>query len=211
MFWHLGDGLTHTRDHWAARSDWAGGRRQFTFHLLFDGTGLAEATGSIRDACASVPAFDPVPPAWLHLTLTPLGFTDAVGSDAAGAVADEVAAGLDPVAARRDHLGELVFDTLLLGAEGPLLCPRPTARLDEVVRLQRDAVDRHLGARGWRAFLPHVSVAYANAVIPLESTADVVGPAAEATAPISVRPRMALVEQGIIDRAYRWRVVRMVG
>ena len=90
MFLVTGDSVTHTEDHWARRSHWAGGRRQLTFHLVFDGTGMAHATAPVRHAIDGVEALDAVPPPWLHLTLTPIGFTDEVDPDAAAAVAADV-------------------------------------------------------------------------------------------------------------------------
>lgn len=201
MFWCIGDGLTHTRDHWADRPQWRGGRRQLTFHLTFDGSGLAEATAALREGVAGLAAVDEVPPTWLHLTMTALGFTDEVDPDAAGAVAEDAFSGSGAG-------GDLSFDTLLVGAEGPLLCPRPAGWLDEAVRVQRDAVDRHLGGREWRDFWPHVSLGYANAAVPIGVVADALGPVAEATPPVTVRPAVALVEQTCVDHLYSWREIR---
>ena len=200
MYWHKGDGLTHTRNHWADRTEWAGGRRQLTFHLVF-GPDLTAATTLLRERVADLPAMDAVPAPWLHLTMTALGFTDEVDPDAADGVADEVFGGLRPA-------DELSFDTLLLGAEGPLLCPQPSAWLDEAVRVQREAVDRHLGVRSWRPFRPHVSLAYANDAVPIGDVADALAAPAEATEPFTVRPTLALLEQECSERVYRWRVLR---
>ena len=61
MFLRTGDDVTHTRDHWAGRAHWAGGRRQVTLHATFADTPLAEATASLRAALASMPGLDVVP------------------------------------------------------------------------------------------------------------------------------------------------------
>ena len=49
MFLRTGDDVTHTRDHWAGRAHWAGGRRQVTLHATFADTPLAEAL--VAQAC----------------------------------------------------------------------------------------------------------------------------------------------------------------
>ncbi len=136
MFLRTGDDVTHTRDHWAGRAHWAGGRRQVTLHATFADTPLAEATASLRAALASMPG------------------------------------------------------------------------LETLVRTQRDAVDRHLGPRGWRPFWPHVSLAYSSAVLPVDRIVDALAePVADAAA-VTVVPTVALVAQACDGATYRWRVLR---
>lgn len=205
MFLRTGDGVTHTRDHWAGRTHWAGGRRQLTFHLTFEDTGLAAATAPLRAALEPLGGLDVVRGRWLHLTLTALGFADEVDPDAVSAVADEVFDGLGPT-------GQLAFDTVLVGEEGVLLCPRPAAWLDAVVRTQRAAVDRHLGTREWAPFWPHTSLAYANARVPADSVVDALaavleGPMREVSE-IVVEPGVALVSQTCTDHTYTWEELR---
>lgn len=186
MFLVTGDSVTHTEDHWARRSHWAGGRRQLTFHLVFDGTGMAHATAPVRHAIDRVEALDAVPPPWLHLTLTPIGFTDEVDPDAAAAVAADV-------------------------FEGVLLPPQRADWLDALVQRQRDAVDRHLGAREWGAFHPHVSLAYANRAAPITDVAGALADPAREASGVEVRPTLAHLEQTCADHLYSWRVLRTTG
>jgi 2'-5' RNA ligase len=104
--------------------------------------------------------------------------------------------------------GSLTFDTVLVGAEGVLLCPQPAGWLETLVRTQRDAVDRHLGPRGWRPFWPHVSLAYSSAVLPVDRIVDALAePVADAAA-VTVVPTVALVAQACDGATYRWRVLR---
>lgn len=204
MFLVTGDSVTHTEDHWARRSHWAGGRRQLTFHLVFDGTGMAHATAPVRHAIDGVEALDAVPPPWLHLTLTPIGFTDEVDPDAAAAVAADVFEGVAPT-------GSLSFDTVLLGSEGVLLPPQRADWLDALVQRQRDAVDRHLGAREWGAFHPHVSLAYANRAAPITDVAGALADPAREASGVEGRPTLAHLEQTCADHLYSWRVLRTTG
>lgn len=53
-------GVTDTRDHWTNRTRWAGGRRQLTFHLIFDDSTLADATTGMREALVPLEALDVV-------------------------------------------------------------------------------------------------------------------------------------------------------
>ena len=206
MFLRTGDNVTHTKDHWADRPQWAGGRRQLTFHLTFAGSGLDGATAGLRAALEALPALDVVPSRWLHLTLTPIGFTDEVDADAAAAVADEVFAGWR--AQEPEPAPELWFDTLLIGTEGVLLCPTPASWLDELVGRPRDAVDRHLGARDWHPFWAHASLAYANASIPVGEVTGALEEPAGAASGFAVRPTLSLLELRCADHLYSWRVLR---
>lgn len=203
MFLRTGDGVTHTTNHWADRDQWAGGRRQLTLHLTFAGTGLADATAGLRAALE--PLVDVVPPEWLHLTMTPLGFTDEVDRDVAGAVADDV---FTAWADRRPAHPELALDTVLVGSEGVLLCGPVPAWLGDLVRLQRETVDRHLGAREWRDFWPHASLGYFNAAVPVEQVAAALADPAREASGVVVEPTLSLLELTCRDHLYAWTVLR---
>lgn len=193
--------MTHTKDHWAGRTHWASGRRQLTFHLTFEGTPLATATAPLRAALASVGGLDVVPDRWLHVTLTALGFSDEIKPDAVAAVADQVFGGLDPA-------GELAFDTVLVGAEGVLLCPRTAPWLDAVVHAQRAAVHSHIGARDWPPFWPHASLAYANSRLSTDEVTRVLAGPTRGASEIVVEPNTRLVAQTIDQHTYTWAELR---
>ena len=107
--------------------------------------------------------------------------------------------------------GSLSFDTVLLGSEGVLLPPQRADWLDALVQRQRDAVDRHLGAREWGAFHPHVSLAYANRAAPITDVAGALADPAREASGVEVRPTLAHLEQTCADHLYSWRVLRTTG
>lgn len=119
--------VTATADHWYWRPGWAPGRRMVTFHLTWENADAVGAlAAAVAPALATVPALDPVPVPWLHLTMTGVGFTDEVSDAALAAVAEPVFA-----AWKRFGAVELVIEDVLVARESVMLTPAASGWLSE--------------------------------------------------------------------------------
>lgn len=84
------------RNHWYWRPGWGVGTRYYTFHLTFEeAPELSAEAERYRPALGAFPQRDLVPDAWLHLTMTGVGFAQDVSADDLDAVADQVWTGLE--------------------------------------------------------------------------------------------------------------------
>ena len=195
------------QDHWSWRPEWTSDRPRLLWYLLFgDHPDLLSATAPLADALRQTGA-DVVPPEWLHLTVTDLGFPDELDADAAEASADVV---------RDALLGESALDLTL----GPLavlpgavvLAAHPVEsmlRLSEAVRRSMEGVGvlppRDVDGEYW----PHVSLCYVNDRTDQTQLWEVVRSADDCT----VQLRCERLAQVLVTRAdghYRWRVVATV-
>lgn len=196
--------VTATADHWYWRPGWAPGRRMVTFHLTWENADAVGAlAAAVAPALATVPALDPVPVPWLHLTMTGVGFTDEVSDAALAAVAEPVFA-----AWKRFGAVELVIEDVLVARESVMLTPAASGWLSELFETQRTAVDTVLGDRTWGIFWPHIALAYAHAAAP---AAPIVALLRQALASqpewITARPTLTLLRLGRDERVYTWEVV----
>ncbi len=65
--------------HWWWRPEWTVGRRFYAWHLTFeDQPDVHRVAAAYRSALANIPALDPVPDPWLHLTMQGVGFVEDV-------------------------------------------------------------------------------------------------------------------------------------
>lgn len=175
-----------------------------TFHLTWESADdLHALVAAVAPALATVPALDPVPVPWLHLTMTGVGFTDEV-SDAD--VADVAA----PVFAAWDRLGpvEVQIEDVLVARESVMLTPAASGWLTELVETQRTAVDTVLGPRTWGTFWPHIALAYAHAEAPAAPLGALLAETlASQPDRITARPTLTLMRLGRDERVYTWEVV----
>lgn len=199
------DGVTETADHWWWRPGWRPGRRMVTLHVtvpfeaeLHD---LARRSAPVLEGLG---AFDPVPVHGLHLTMTGVGFTDELTAGQAEKVWEEVLGSLADL-----EPAPIVLDRFFLGSGGVMLSGPPMPWLQEFCQAQRAAVDRMRGSSEDRgSFHPHISLAYANAAMPMEQVAAALAPIAEQTAPLTLRrPVLTMMRLGRDTHEYAWDVL----
>ena len=193
------------RDHWWLRPGWAPETRMLAWHLTFEDAnalhGLAEQA---QQALSGIPALDPVPTEWLHLSLAAFGATTDVTEDCvrqAINAAHQCIAGLGSL--------ELSFSRTVVFAESVVLCPDDSPGLRGLRSDLQESVRQVRGAGApvdLDAFVPHVSVAYASGPA---TGADVVRALESADLPdvTPVRPTLTLAEMRRDHRLYRWRPV----
>jgi len=191
---------TDLSDHWTWRPDWAADRACLLWYLTFtEEPALAELVETARSRLSSVPAVDPVPSPWLHLTLDDVGFEDEVSAEQQR---DVVAAVVDAVAERPLPPLELgpvttMVDALVLeAAPGPeLLSLRDLLRscTDEVLPGATSALD---------AFWPHVTLAYSNAPVGRAALLSALEDLEDAR--VVVRPQLVLAAVTRREKHYQW-------
>ncbi len=192
------------RDHWWWRPGWAVGSRQLAWHLTFEGqSALHRLAHRVQSGLADYPTLDPVPTPWLHLTLTSIGPAADVGEDDVASIIRRVRtrmAGRPPL--------RLACPRILLLAESVCLVPEPT---DDLAALRADVADdvRSVlpdGPRGSHAFLPHVSLAYANG--PQDGLGVIEALHGLAVQPVvDVSATLSLIEIHRDSRRYEWRTL----
>ncbi|MEA4943536.1 MAG: hypothetical protein VB080_03770 [Propionicimonas sp.] len=193
-----------TATHWWWRTGWNPETRYLTFHLTFGAElAVAEAAQRYVGVLGALGNVGPVPQAWLHLTMTGVGFAAEVPPEAVESLSERI---LVDAASRADGSPPLVFDTFFLGREGVSLTgPAPdwlTALKDEQVQ----AVDELLTPGDWAAFHPHVSLAYFAGEV--DEAALLAGVAEAGLADVVVtRPTLSLLELRREGHLYTWRVL----
>lgn len=199
------DGVTETADQWWWRPGWRPGRRMVTLHVtvpfeaeLHD---LARRSAPVLEGLG---AFDPVPVHGLHLTMTGVGFTDELTAGQAEKVWEEVLGSLADL-----EPAPIMLERSFLGPGGVMLAGPPIPWLQELCQAQRAAVDRMRGSSEDRdPFHPHISLAYANAPMPMGQVAAALAPIAEQTPPIILhRPVLTMMRLGRDTHEYAWDVL----
>ncbi len=208
--------LVTTRSHWRWRPGWAPGRRMYTFHLTMErADAVRRLAADVGRALGGLPFVDPVPPQGLHLTMTGVGFADEVSDDQLGEVAEEVFGfwetleGGTSEEAAGAAAPEIAFTGAFLGLEGAMLVAEPRDWLTELIRVQREAVDRVVGQRQWGGFWPHTALCYFNgqadpapAARGLTAVLDAVPDRLEAP------PTLTLMRLGRDEHVYAWEALR---
>ncbi|MFT4163966.1 MAG: hypothetical protein QM650_01845 [Microlunatus sp.] len=197
--------FTETRSHWWWRPGWGPGSRFLTFHLTFEqAPELRAAASRFTDRTSAMENVDPVPPEWLHLTMTGVGFAGKVSEDRQAALSTAVFDGASTL-----DFEPLVFDSLFLSREGIMLAARRDLWLKELKALQECAVAEVCGSpQPGSEFHPHVSLAYFRGVVDTSAVVDAVGDISEITV---AHPMLSLLELGRDDEVYTWRVVAQHG
>lgn len=195
--------FTQTSNHWWWRPGWGPGTRYATFHLTFE---LAPELSSEAARCArwlsGVPNVDVVPPEWLHLTMTGVGFNDDHEPEALL----ELAAAVFAATGELDRV-PLRLKGLFLGREGLSLTAHTAPWLTQLKGLQEEMIKRRLAVEhAQQEFHPHVSLAYFRGDIDLSLLHQAIEEASPRDVVID-RPTLSLIELGRDDEVYTWRVL----
>lgn len=192
------------RDHWTWRPDWTAHRPRLLWYLTFeDAPDLRAAAAPSREALLAAGA-DVVPPEWLHLTVTDVGFYDELDDWAVRTACESVRAALRQVPAPELTVGpvRVLPDAVVLPAEpvGPLRTFREAVwRASTEVGI---APADDIGGHRW----PHVSLCYINGRTDHERLREIVDEAD----PRTVVVRCDRMSQVLVTRRhghYRWEVV----
>lgn len=164
--WQAFRRLTHMENHWD-RPGWLPGRRSYHWMLRFPD---AENVRQLSERCqVQLPlvGLDMVPLDTLHLTIGRIGFTDDLVEATALSIAEEAASSCRILAAFPLTIGPLG------GSAGALrFSVAPWSLLLKLHRQVTVATRAVIGARcvmDTTQFRPHLSIAYANASIPVAS------------------------------------------
>jgi 2'-5' RNA ligase len=202
--------VTHleTADHWWWRPGWALGARGYAFHLTFqDQPALHAHADAYRRVLAHIPALDPVPDPWLHLTMQGIGLRGEVDEAEVGAIAAAATRRLADLPAF-----ELTFGAPVFTPEATRFEPQPSGHVSGI----RDAVRAAIG-EVWpgvpephRGFVPHVTIGYGNRIAP----ADPILEALKASRIGSAGVRITAAELILLGRdegMYTWETVARMG
>lgn len=195
--------VEQTRTHWWWRPGWRHGARYHTFHLTFERCPALRAEAArVGRLLAAVPDVDVVPPQWLHLTMTGVGFVGDLAADRLDRIAQAVLARTPS-----PDVPPLRFERLYLGREGLSLVPEPASWLTELKQAQEEVVSTELGLDddGNRVFHPHVSLAYFRGAVDVAALERAVAAAGPRTV-LAEHPMLSLLELGRDDEVYTWRV-----
>lgn len=200
------------RDHWWWRPGWRVGRRMFTFHLTMEqGPEVREFASRAREVLGGFPSLDVVPERGLHLTMTGIGFADAVTEQQLDEVAGRVFDHWDHLVTRGPSPA-LRFTSVFVAHESVMLIAEPAPWLEELARIQRAAVDAVIGEQDWGHFWPHLTLSYVNADADPAPVARALAPVAEtAPAALEAAPTLTLMRLGRDVHEYRWDVLRQEG
>ena len=193
------------RDHWSWRPEWTATRPRVLWYLTFRDalalhSVLATAEKTLRAAGADV-----IPPQWLHLTLTDVGFADELDEWTLRAARDSVRHALREEPPLRLKLGPT---RALPGAV--VLSAQPADRLQRLREIVREAtadvgipapddIDGH--------YWPHVSLCYVNSRTDHEALWTVIQPHDDDT----VEVRCDRLEEVLVSRRdghYQWEVLK---
>lgn len=201
-----GDGPEPMRDHWWWRPGWRVGRSFYTWHITFaDQPAVHQLADHYARVLEGLPALDPVPPQWLHLTMQGLGFTDEVSRDDVEQI----------VHAARVKCAPLAPFTITLGPArvNPEAIMLPFAPAEPVARLRgtlRDAIAQVWGGaavpESAEDFRPHVSLAYSNAAGPADAFAERLAAYSPSSADVTV-DHVSLIDLNRDQKAYEWTQV----
>lgn len=199
-------GLTEMRSHWdSSDPQWRPGMRKYAFHLTMQqAPAVQQIAEDAHRALAGFEGLDPVETPWLHLTMSGLGATEQVTPpqlDAIGGLVFEHFAAL--------KTPRVEFDHLRVEEEGVLLAAERSDWLMLLNQVQRDAIDEVLGAREWRDFWPHVSLAYCSAPTEASAVKDALGAVASGV-PEKVEgvPTLTLMQLRRENHTYQWDIIR---
>jgi 2'-5' RNA ligase len=190
-------------DHWD-RPGWGPHTRSYHWFITFDSAADLEAlTEKCQKQLRGLPHLDLVPPDLIHLTVKRVAFTDEIDVDEALAVAGAAAPRLAQISPIALKIGPLT------GSTGAVrFSVAPNQPVVEVRAAVRAAAAEVLGSaevpRLLPHFVPHVSIAYSNAVAAAEPIIERVQRLRSlAPAYVAVR-RVELVELRREQSRYLW-------
>lgn len=194
------------RDHWWWRPGWRVGRSFYTWHVTFaDQPEPAQLVVDYAPLIDSLPTLDPVPLAWLHLTMQGIGFTDEVDRDDVDRI----------VFSARQRCAALEPFTVTLGPahvdpETIQMPVRPAESLGRVRQEIRGAIADVWGvdnvpepADGFRA---HVTLGYSNSAGPVEPLVKALAAHGEHTIEATVSA-VSLIDLNRDRKSYEWAEV----
>jgi 2'-5' RNA ligase len=196
------------RDHRQWRPDWTAGRVSLLWYLTFeDQNPLRAWQDAARTLLQPSPSLAVVPTAWLHLTVTDLGFVEDLSPAEVASVVAAARAELDGFGLPELRLGPATTmdDSLVLEAA-------PAADLERLTALLRTAGARVLGDRahdGVGGSAPHVTVGYVSGECDQHELLDHLGAAADDV----VAARATAVVLAAVTRHeqhYEWTVTERV-
>lgn len=197
-------GFERTRNHWWWRPGWGPGTRYVTFHLTFErAPTLAAEAARIGSLLSGVSGVDVIPPKWLHLTMTGVGFAAELDGGTLDRLAQAVLGRVSSLAT-----GPLSLSWLYLHREGLSLASDPTPWLSELKLAQETAVAAETGAgrTGDEPFHPLVSLAYFTGEVDESALVRAVDDAAP-TEIVVEQPMVSMIELNRDRQVYTWRVL----
>lgn len=191
------------RNHWWWRPGWSVGRRFYTWHYTFEGQShLHQLVARYQKALDGFRNLDPIPRAWIHLTVQGLGFADDVDPDDLRHIRAAVDGRLEKLAP-----GRVTFSTAVVRPEALALPPMPIEPVVEAKLAIRAGIADVWGEKrvpeSADTFQPHVSLAYSNDTA--DSNAVVKQIARVVSEPVQVvltRPRLIQLHRD--NRMYQW-------
>lgn len=196
-------------DHWWWRPGWRIGRWFYTWFLTFEGQQDVHRLARVYQDRLDVPNLDLVPLEWLHLTMQGVGFVDEVSDEEAERIAN---AGQ----ARCANLGPfmLTLGPARVASEGVTLKVAPTEPVCALREVLRAAIGDVWSAERvpetGKEFIPHVSLAYSNAVACAAPVVEIVERVSTRLASMTVTA-VHLIVLNRDARVYRWGVFATVG
>jgi len=170
--------------------------------LFHDQPKVHELVARAQREIGGQPGLDLVPIPWLHLTTYIVGFTDEVADSAV----EEMTAGARRRLCRISPI-QIAFGRVGYATEAIALPAEPFDALAPVLDAVRDAT-RAAGCEGYTdtgPWLPHVSIAYSNTLIPTAPIIAALGRWLPRTE-ITIRS-VSLVAQTQVGRSWQWRPV----
>lgn len=197
-------------DHWRWRPEWAVDRPCWYWYLTFDAPAIARAVGApLLSAVEAVPWLDPVPPAWMHLTLCDVGFADELDPQ----VVHDVVAAVEPQVAERLPM-ELSLRRVAAMHGAVVLPAGPLEALRRLWDAVASATQRVLGPTRplfhRHELWPHVSLGYVNRAVGREDVASALGRWPLAAAARVAVDGLTLASVTRRDRHYQWQVTARV-
>ncbi|HMD25308.1 MAG TPA: 2'-5' RNA ligase family protein [Streptosporangiaceae bacterium] len=192
--------------HWWWRPGWQPGSRLLTFHFTFAAQpAVQELAARAREQLAAFAWLDPVPGEWLHCTTQGVGFAGDVSETDLSAIAGAARARLAAVAP-----AAVTITAPHAAGEGALCDVAPDGSLDRARDAARAAIADVWGAvRVPEAaqWIPHVSVAYANADGPAAAVDAALTGIQTATA---ILPAIDLIRLGRDRHVYAWETIASI-
>jgi 2'-5' RNA ligase len=190
------------RDHWQWRPEWAIDRPCLLWYLTFENQPrlwqlAEELQGPVRNART----VDPVPPAWLHLTLEDVAFVDEL---APGQVDEIVALAASAIAGW--SAPALTLGPVLAMGSALVLEARPRRELSDLRDRLRACTALAVGperVRGPDHFRPHVSFGYVNGPCRAEAVLEPLEDWAAEQVVVPV-PQLTLAAVTRRNRHYQW-------
>lgn len=192
------------RDHWTWLPDWTAHRPRLLWYLTFEETPDVRAAAAPSSEVLRASGADVVPPEWLHLTVSDVGFIDELDDGAVRACREQVRRDL-----RSAQSLELTLGPIGVLPDAVVLDAGPVAPLNELRSTVRRAAV-HAGIEPPDDFdgerWPHVSLCYLNGGTDHARLSEAV----RATDPRTFQVRCDRLAQVLVTRTdghYRWQVL----